>query len=408
MSRWFFCRNVGYFVYICTQIYFREIVQFKDIIGQEDVKQRLVRSVGEGRIPHAQMLWGQSGVGKLQLAVAYAQYITCPNRSATDSCGVCPTCLQFGKLQHPDLHFVFPIYKEKPGRGSVCDDFIGKFREALLTRRYFDVNDWYGIIGAESKQGVIYEAESGEIMRKLSLKSYTGGYKTMIIWLPEKMHVACANKLLKILEEPPEKTLFLLVSEEPDLLLPTIISRTQQIKVSRLDEDVIAKALRERYGDMGEKEAADFAHIANGSFLKALHAVDENEENRVNFDYFVRLMRQAWAVGQLKDYTALMELRKWSDSIASASVGRERQKNFLQYMQRQIRENYIRNIGIEQLNYQTTDESRFSEKFAPFINERNVVQLMEQLALAQRQIEQNGNAKMIFFDLCLQMIVLLK
>lgn len=383
-------------------------MQFKDIIGQEDVKRRLVRSVNEGRIPHAQMLWGQSGVGKLQLAVAYAQYIACPNRTATDSCGVCPTCMQFAKLQHPDLHFVFPIYKEKPGRDSVCDDFIGKFREALLERRYFDVNDWYSIIGAESKQGVIYEAESGEIMRKLSLKSYTGGYKTMIIWLPEKMHIACANKLLKILEEPPEKTVFLLVSEEPDLLLPTIVSRTQQIKVPRLEESVIAQALKERYAEMDAQQAVDIAHIANGSFLKALHTIDENEENRVHFDWFVCLMRWAWSVGHQSKYTDLQELRKWSETIASASVGRERQKNFLQYMQRQIRENYIRNIGVEALNYQTAAESKFSDKFAPFINERNVTELMEQVALAQRQIEQNGNAKMIFFDLCLQIIVLLK
>ncbi|MCM1034227.1 MAG: DNA polymerase III subunit delta' [Paludibacter sp.] len=383
-------------------------MRFAEIIGQDDVKHRLVHSVAEGRIPHAQMLWGPSGVGKLQLAVAYAQYLACPHRTETDSCGVCPSCLQFAKLQHPDLHFVFPIYKEKAGRDSVCDDFIDKFRTILIEKRYFDVNDWYGFIGAKTKQGVIYEAESGEIMRKLSLKSYMGGYKTMIIWLPEKMHVACANKLLKILEEPPERTVFLLVSEEPEVLLSTIVSRTQQVQVPRLDETVIAQALQEQYEDMDKQSISNFAHLANGSILKALHSIDENEDNKTVFQFFVQLMRLAWSVGHQKDYSALQKLQEWSENVASAAGGREWQKNFLQYMQRQVRENYICNLQVTSLNYQTVEESRFSEKFAPFINERNVEQMMMQLDLAQRQIEQNGNAKIIFFDLCLQMIVLLK
>lgn len=383
-------------------------MQFKEIIGQEEVRDRLIRSVQEGRVPHAQMLWGPSGIGKLQLAIAYAQYLSCPNHTETDACGVCPTCRQFQKLQYPDLHFVFPIIKDKPGKEVVCDDFIGKFKELLLTKHYFNTADWYAFIGADSKQGMIYEAESGEIMRKLSLKSYMGGYKFMIIWLPEKMHTACANKLLKILEEPPEKTVFLLVSEEPDTLLPTIISRTQQIKVPRLTETQIAQALREEHEEMPVTQANDIARLANGSYLNARHIADENEENQTNFNSFTSLMRKAWAVANQRNYSALQELRKWSEEMASPSVGRERQKGFLQYLQRQVRENYVRNLGEEDLNYQTTQESQFSVKFAPYINERNVEEMMQQLDLAQRQIEQNGNAKIIFFDLCLQMIVLLK
>lgn len=383
-------------------------MQFKDIIGQDEVKARLIQSVQEERIPHAQLLTGKSGVGKLQLAIAYAQYIACEHRTETDSCGVCPSCLQYAKLQHPDLHFAFPIYKVKAGKESVCNDFINEWREIVLEEKYFDINDWYQKIGAETKQGVIYEAESGEILRKLSFKAFSGGYKTMIIWLPEKMNVACANKLLKILEEPADKTLFLLVSEEPDLLLPTIISRTQLLKVGDLSEQQITHALTEEYHDLPDGDAANLAHIANGSYLKAKKAALQTQDTNDNLNSFIQLMRNAYSVAVKRDYNALVNMRKWSDSMAILPTGREGQKNFLQYASQQIRENYIYNFGRHEMNYQTRAESEFSVRFAPFITENNVGQIMEQLDLAQRQIEQNGNAKIIFFDLCLQMIVLIK
>ncbi len=380
-------------------------MRFCEIVGQEEIKQALRLSVQEGRIPHAQLFYGPSGIGKLQLAIAYAQYIACPNRTETDSCGTCPQCLQFQKLQHPDLHFAFPIYKEKPGRDSVCDDFIERFRDILLTKGYFDINEWYAHIEAANKQGVIYEAESSEILRKLSLKGFYDGYKTMIIWLPEKMNVSCANKLLKILEEPPTQTLFLLVSEEPTTLLPTIISRTQQLKVPRLQEQEILKALQERQNASVE-EATDAAHLAEGSYLKGVQHLHQNADFIENFNHFTFLMRKAWLVGHKKDYAALQELRQWSENMAAQS--RENQKNFFQYAQRQVRENYIYNLHQPALNLQTKAEGDFSVKFAPFINENNVEKLMEQFSLAQRQIEQNGNAKIIFFDLFLQIIVLMK
>ncbi|MBR1809522.1 MAG: DNA polymerase III subunit delta [Paludibacteraceae bacterium] len=381
-------------------------MQFKDIIGQEEVKPRLRLSVQEGRIAHAQLFYGQAGVGKLRLAIAYAQYLACENRTTDDSCGHCPSCLQYAKLQHPDLHFAFPIFKEKTGRESVCDDFIGQFRNLILTRQYFSLNDWYATIGAENKQGVIYEAESGEILRKLSLKSYGNGFKTMIIWLPEKMHPACANKLLKIIEEPPEKTLFLLVSEEPEKLLATILSRTQQIHIPNLDDNVIADALLSNNDELSTADAKNIAHIANGSWLKALQTVETNEETLANLEMFTSLMRNSWLVGMKKKYDSLLLLRDWSQKMATA--GREVQKSFLTYAQKQIRENYIRNLSQSQLNYQTSAEEQFSERFSPFINERNVEQLLEQFTTAQQQIEQNGNARIIFFDLCLQTIVLIK
>ena len=381
---------------------------FRDIIGQEATKQQLRRSVREGRIPHAQLLAGISGIGKLPLALAYAQYLNCPHRTEEDSCGQCPTCLQFERLQHPDLHFVFPIVKDDSH--DVCDDFLDRWRDIILNRPYFDLEDWHKELGVETKQSMIYEKESGEILRKLSLKAYGDGYKVMIIWQPEKMNADCANKLLKILEEPAEKTVFLLVSEHPEKLLSTIQSRVQTILVPRLETHTITDVLMEQ--GMDARKATDIARIANGSYLAAIKKADESEENQQELRDFIALFRDAYTVGVLKDpqkkYESLKRLRQWSLDMADAKVGRERQKHFLQYAQQQVRENYIRNMGQEDLNYQMEAEREFSLKFAPFIHSGNVEAIMNQLDLAERQIEQNGNAKMIFFDLCLQMIVLIK
>ena len=381
-------------------------MRFSDIIGQETEKRQLRQAVSEGRIPHAQLFVGPAGVGKLALALAYAQYISCPNRDEHDSCGTCPTCLQFNKLQHPDLHFVFPIIKGD--EGDVCDAFADKWRGLLTEQRYFDIDDWYRVLGAETKQGMIYEKESAEIMRKLSLKSFSGGYKIMIIWQPEKMNVTCANKILKLLEEPPTKTLFLLVSEHPEQLLSTILSRVQEVRVPRLGEADIAAGLQTVYSWLSDQEAKTVAHMANGSYLAALKIMSESEDSKCYFDDFVALMRNAWLVGQKKDYSALLKLRQWSNDMADSKVGREKQKAFLQYAQRQIRENYIYNFHCADMNYQTEAESQFSSKFAPFIHDSNVEKMMNELGKAEQQIAQNGNAKIIFFDLCLQMIVLVK
>ena len=381
---------------------------FKDIIGQEEVKRQLRASVREGRIPHAQLFSGISGVGKLQLALAYAQYLNCPHRTEEDSCGTCPTCLQFEKLQHPDLHFAFPIVKTDAA--DTCNDFLEPWREIVLNKHYFDLDDWHKALGVETKQSMIYEKESGEILRKLSLKPFGDGYKVMIIWQPEKMNATSANKLLKLLEEPPVQTVFLLVSEHPEQLLSTIQSRVQTIRVPRLETEVIAQALMQKGIDPAK--AADIARIANGSYLAARKKADESEENKQELHDFIALFRDAFTVGVLRDpvkkYESLKRLRQWSLDMADAKVGRERQKHFLQYAQQQVRENYIRNIGQPDLNYQMEEEREFSVKFAPFIHNGNVEAIMNQLDLAERQIEQNGNAKIIFFDLCLQMIVLIK
>ena len=381
---------------------------FREIIGQEATKRQLRQSAREGRIPHAQLFTGISGIGKLQLALAYAQYLNCPNRTDEDSCGTCPTCLQFQHLQHPDLHFAFPIVKTDAG--DTCDAFLEPWRQIILDKHYFDVDDWYKALGVETKQGMIYEKESQEILRKLSLKAYGSGYKIMLIWQPEKMNTTSANKLLKLLEEPPAQTVFLLVSEHPEQLLSTIQSRVQTIRVPRLDDETISRALEQK--GVPATAATDIARIANGSYLAALKKADESEENQQELRDFIALFRDAYTVGVLKDpqkkYESLKRLRQWSMEMADASVGREKQKHFLQYAQQQVRENYIRNLSQPELNYQLAAERDFSVKFAPFIHNGNVESIMTQLELAEKQIEQNGNAKVIFFDLCLQMIVLIK
>ena len=380
-------------------------MRFSDIIGQEEVKNQLRQTVREGRIAHAQLFTGMSGVGKLPLALAYAQYIACPHRTEEDSCGQCATCLQYQKLQHPDLHFAFPIVKNDAG--DVCDTYMDKWRELVCSTPYFDLDDWYQQLGVEAKQAIIYEKESSEILRKLSLKSFGGGYKVMLIWLPEKMNSVCANKLLKLLEEPPARTLFLMVSEHPEMLLSTILSRTQEVHIPRLSEQVIAEALIQTYG-LSSTTAQELAHNANGSYHTAIKLMQDSADNKRYFDDFVALMRNAWLVGQRKDYSALLSLRKWSVEMAEIKGGREKQKAFLQYAQRQIRENYIYNFHCAQMNYQTEEEKNFSTKFAPFIHENNVERMMNELGKAEQQIAQNGNAKIIFFDLCLQMIVMVK
>lgn len=358
-------------------------MQFKDITGLSATKRRLIEAVKAGRVPHAQLFVGPEGTGKLPLALAYAQYLACKNRTDEDSCGQCPTCLQFGNLQHPDLHFVFPIVKTDAG--DVCDYFVSTFRETLKANPYMRLQDWYEALGVETKQGLIYEKEAGEILRKLSLHAFGDGYKTMVIWLPEKMNATCANRLLKILEEPPKDTLFLLVSEEPGLLLETIRSRVQEV--------LVKEECRE----------------CNEESVKSIES--DAEACEMWFEDFIALMRNAYTIGQLKDpqkkFDSLKAIREWSLKMASSDVGRERQKAFLQYAQRQIRENYIQNL-VQGLAHQTDEEAAFSSRFAPFIHDGNVERIMLELDKAETQIAQNGNAKMIFFDMCLQMIVLIK
>jgi len=371
---------------------------FREVIGQEEVKKKFLLEVKENRIPHAQLICGPEGVGKLPLAIAYARYLLCPNHTEDDACGICPSCVKMNKLAHPDLHFVFPIVKKKNQKEVVCDDYIKDWRNFVLNNPYFNLNHWLKEMDAENAQAMIYTKESDEILRKLSLKSSEGGYKIMIIWLPEKMNEACSNKLLKLLEEPPAKTVFLLVSEQPDLMLTTILSRTQRVNVRLIKEESIIEKLKNSYG-LTDQDAQITAHLANGNFIRAMEQIHLNEEKKLFFELFVSLMRLSY---QRK----IKEMKAWSELLAG--IGRERQKDFLEYAQRMIRENFILNFHRNELTYMNKDEYNFSVRFAPFVNERNAMGIMDELTVAQKHIEQNVNAKMVFFDFSLKMIVLLK
>lgn len=372
---------------------------FKDIIGQNEVKERLTRTAREGIIPHAQLFCGPEGIGKFPLALAYAQYLNCENPSENDSCGQCPSCVKYNHLAHPDLHFVYPIVKKAAKKKEVCDDYIADWRDFIKEKDYyFGYNQWLEYIDAENSQGLIYAKESEEILRKLSLRIYEAKYKTMIIWLPEKMHESCSNKLLKIIEEPTENTVFLLVSDTPDNIITTIQSRCQRINIHGIEKQDIEQALRSVY-NITPEDAANVAHLSRGSYLKAIETISLDEEHKFFFNLFVQMMRASYArdIKQIK--TIGNEL---------AGVGRENQKSFLIYSQRMVREYFISNLKHPEMIYVSSDEANFGTRFAPFINERNITGFMDELALAERHIEQNVNAKMVFFDLCLKITMLIK
>ena len=374
------------------------MVFFRDVLGQDSAKRQLIHDIRSGKLAHALLLAGVPGCGKLPLALAAARYLLCSRPHEEDACGECPSCVMMNRLAHPDLHFAFPIVKRKSGKDSVCDDYLPQWREMLLRQPYIDLSTWMNRMDAGNQQPQIYVRESDEIQRKLSLKASMGGYKVMLIWLPEKMNVECSNKLLKLLEEPPRHTVFLLVSEEPSLLLPTILSRTQRVSLRPLEEEEIAGYLKRRYM-LPDVDAHDIAHRAGGSLLKAEENIQLGEEQRNYFDWFVTLMRKAYG----RDVRAL---KAWSEQVAS--IGRERQKAFLEYCQRMIRESFICNFHQPQMSYLNAEEGQFSTRFAPFINERNAFSIAALLEEAQIHVEQNVNPKMVFFDLALRAIVELK
>lgn len=371
---------------------------FKDIIGQEEIKQHLIVSAQTGIVPHAQLFTEQGGTGGFPLALAYARYLNCTNRTATDSCGSCPSCVKYDELAHPDLHFVFPIVAKKDKKKEVCDDYLTEWRAFLKTNIYFNIDHWLEEIGAGNSQAIIYSKESDEIIRKLSLRIYEASYRVLLVWLPEKLHLSCANKLLKIIEEPPTHTIILMVSEVPDQVLGTIQSRTQRINIRPIRTEAIAAAMVQQY-QLESNDAKNVAHLANGSILKALEVISLGEENRFFLEQFKIMMRNSWARN-------VKGMKEMADTLVA--IGRERQKNFLAYCQHLIRENFVYRFQAPELNYMNREEAAFALKFAPYVNERNVFELIEELAKAEQHIAQNVNAKMVFFDLSLRLTVLIK
>ncbi len=375
-------------------------MNFSQIPGQKAVIDRLRSSVAENRVSHALLLYGPEGSGKFAIALSFARYISCEKRTAEDACGVCPSCVKYDKLIHPDLHFVFPVIKKKAGAESVSDTFIAQWRAMVLRSPWFSLSTWTEAMEVANEQALIPVAEASEIIRKLSLKSFESDFKIMIIWLPEKMNAETANKLLKMIEEPPAKTLFILVSEEDDRLLPTITSRCQHIRIPAISSDDLSAHLEKTSG-LGPVRASEIASIANGNMVRAMELAREDDNTAVYLDRFTRLMRTAYT----RDIQSLVT---WSEE--TAALGRERQKSFLSYALRMIRENFILNFGGKEnkLVHLTQSEDDFSQKFHPFINENNINALNREFNLAFAHVESNGNTKMIFLDLALKTLRLIR
>ena len=376
-------------------------MDFSDVIGQDAVSNRLVQMVKEDRLPHALLFCGPEGTGKMALAMAFACYLL-----AGDETGdAVPTSVSNARAmlrqwEHPDLHFSYPTIK-LPGMSSehqpVSSDFAKEWHDLIMQGAYFTINQWMKQMGATTQQAIITGAESDELARVLALKSSQGGYKVAIIWRPERMNLTSANKLLKLLEEPPQGTVFLMVSEEPEKLLETIVSRTQRIDVKRIDDEAVEQALIARRG-IDADAAHRIARIAHGSWLKALESLDTGNESREFLNMFQMLMRLCY-LRNVKD------LKRWSE--VTAGYGREKERRMLVYFQQQVRENFMFNFRNPELNYMTLEEENFAKNFARFINEANVIEVNELFQRANRDIGQNANAKIVFYDMALKLIVLL-
>ena len=380
-------------------------MKFSDVIGQEEAIGRLRQLVEEQRVPSTMMLCGPLGSGKMALAMAFASYLLGERDGdkslLSDQMSIKNAEAMLKKWEHPDLHFTYPVIKPagmSADHKMISDDFTREWHEMISESQYFFMDNWLAKMDAANQQAIIGAGESDELTRKMSLKSSQGGYKVSIIWLPERMNAECANKLLKLLEEPPHKTVFIMVCEEPELLLDTIKSRTQRIDIKKIDDNAIEKALTERRG-LDQDVAYRIARIADGNWMRALENLDAGNENRQFLDMFIMFMRLSYQRN-------IKELKKWSE-IASTNYGREKQRRMLNYFSRMVRENFMYNFKQAELCYMTQEEENFSSKFARFINEANVIEISELLQKARRDIGQNANGKIVFFDLALQMIVLL-
>lgn len=370
-------------------------MRFSDIIGQQRIKRHLVKSVEQNRISHAQLFTGSAGSGALALAVAYAQYIHCQNRTDGDSCGKCPHCQQIAALAHPDLHFVFPINKMGKKSGEVLlsnsKEFMALWREIWQrTGGYFSPQQWYDTLNlGKTLKGTISAKEAEEIIRQLQFKSYSSRYKTMIIWLPETMNDEASNRILKILEEPADGTIFILVSERSDLLLKTITSRTQEVAIPRLTSDDLLAIVEQQIDDRAK--ARNVARLANGDVLELRRLLGEGDADEdvqaYNFEQFRSVMRLC--------YNDLhLPLITWADEVAQLS--RERQRAMLLDFSRLLREAYMLHASLEEASYLWGEEAEFCRKFAPFIGNQNIEPLIEQIEEALRQINQNGNPRIVF------------
>lgn len=372
-------------------------MKFSNIIGNERAIEQVRRMVDSGNVPHALLFHGEPGVPKLALALATAQYIHCTNRTGGDSCGMCPSCLQHQSMNHADTFYSYPIVKK--GEKPVSEDFDAEWKEFLDDDVIAeDYERWLSLLGNTNAQPIIYASESDNIVRKMSLSAYTAKYKVLIMWQADKMHAGCANKLLKLIEEPDPDCIFLLTTDNVKGILPTIYSRTQRIELRKPSTQQIADYLS-RDGDIDMTEALALAAAADGNVMQALRNMDHSSETHDFHNDFVKLMRLAY----MRD---LVGLKEWSEDIAEYK--REKSQRFLNYASRMVRENYIYNLRMPELNYETAQEAQFSKNFARFINEENVERMLKLFGDAARDIRGNANAKIVLFDVAVKTTILIK
>jgi DNA polymerase-3 subunit delta' len=365
-------------------------MQFRDVIGQSELKDHLIREVQKDMISHAQLFLGKAGYGGLPLALAFIQYLFCENKGEADSCGSCPSCHKVRDLQHPDLHFSFPVVQTL---GKRSDLFIKNWREQVKEKPYFSLTEWVRRIDDKERRPIMSAEESQDIIRKLSLKSYEGGYKVMVIWMAEEMNPHCSNKLLKILEEPPARTLFVLLCESQDQLLPTIVSRTQILKVPRVSSDELSLYLRNK--NISSSSAMSIVGRSEGDVIEAIDLSGDHHAQDQNMELFKQLMRVCYK----KDVIPMLD---WAEE--TSSITKDRQKTFLEYALHMFRQSMLKNYTGEQLTKVSAEEEEFLKNFAKFITGNNVLDFMQTFNDAHYHLERNANAKILFTNLCFKVM----
>lgn len=375
-------------------------MKFSEIPGHESIKERMRAMVNGDHLPHAILLEGPEGIGKLAMARAFAQYIHCENRDENgDACGECRSCRMHRSMNHVDTHYSFPVVKlDGMNSAPVSDDFFTEWTEFCNGRIYSDIATWTDTFNKRNAQPVIYVTESEELVKKLAFTSHVSKQKIVIMWLPERLNEQAANKLLKLIEEPYDDTVFILVSNNSAEILPTIYSRVQRLTLKRLPDRIVADNLMKR-GGLSDADAMAIAHNASGNMIAAIEALDTDDDIKTYFDTFVKLMRLAY----MRD---VAKLRVWADDLAA--LGREKEIDFYDYASRMIRENFVMNFNIPSLCYLSRTEHDFATRFARFITVKNVEKLIEVFTLARRDISGNGNGKIVNFDVAIKTILLLK
>lgn len=366
-------------------------MQFKDVVGQSVLKERLIHEVQSQKISHAQLFLGKSGHGGLSLALAFVQYLFCDLPSHNDSCGTCPSCRKVTDLQHPDLHFAFPVVQ---AINKTSDPFLADWREQIKATPYFDLYGWTQRIDTRERKPIISKHESQEIIRKLSLKSFEGGYKVMLIWMAEEMNTDCSNKLLKILEEPPQKTLFILLAEQQDKLLPTILSRTQLAPVPRIEQTDLESFIKQKYV-LGTEKLDSILSRSSGDLLTACQLITEENEEHSYHAMFVNMMRVCYK----KDVISMLD---WADEISA--FGKEYQKGYLTYALHMFRQSMLRNYTNDQLTQVSSDEASFLTNFSRFISGNNLMDFNTAFNSAHYHIDRNASPKILFTELCFKVM----